>query len=115
MLCYAVHADADKRAYDGYYELLLQLVRPGGLIAADNVLFYGKVADPEVRGPGEGAGAGRFWNGGAGAGMTLRFKLGLGLGLGGAWQWNGRRRGVTQVPYVKQGDGRGQQREGKVR
>ncbi|PNW73770.1 hypothetical protein CHLRE_13g571950v5 [Chlamydomonas reinhardtii] len=38
--------DADKRAYDSYYELLLQLVRPGGLIAIDNVLFYGKVADP---------------------------------------------------------------------
>lgn len=40
--------DADKRAYDGYYELLLQLVRPGGLIVVDNVLWYGKVADPAV-------------------------------------------------------------------
>eukprot|EP00798_Chlamydomonas_sp_ICE-L_P006451 gene6450-3082_t len=40
--------DADKRAYWAYFELLLELVRPGGLIIADNVLFYGKVADPEV-------------------------------------------------------------------
>lgn len=38
-----VHADADKRAYQQYFELLLRLVRPGGLIAVDNVLFYGKV------------------------------------------------------------------------
>eukprot|EP00775_Hariotina_reticulata_P001289 gene1289-1630_t len=38
--------DADKRGYQAYFELCLQLVRPGGLIAVDNVLFYGKVADP---------------------------------------------------------------------
>ena len=41
-------ADADKRGYRAFYELALQLVRPGGLIAIDNVLWYGKVADPEV-------------------------------------------------------------------
>ena len=41
-------ADADKRAYKEYFELCLQLVRPGGVIALDNVLWYGKVADPEV-------------------------------------------------------------------
>lgn len=40
-------ADADKRAYWDYFELLLELVRPNGLIVADNVLFYGKVAAPE--------------------------------------------------------------------
>jgi predicted O-methyltransferase YrrM len=37
--------DADKASYDAYYELCLQLVRPGGLIAVDNVLWSGKVAD----------------------------------------------------------------------
>jgi predicted O-methyltransferase YrrM len=42
--------DADKRAYWEYYELLLELVRQGGVIAVDNVLWYGKVADNEVRG-----------------------------------------------------------------
>ena len=39
--------DADKRGYWEYYEKLLTLVRPGGLIATDNVLWYGRVADPE--------------------------------------------------------------------
>lgn len=39
--------DADKRMYWRYYELLLTLVRPGGMIVADNCLFYGKVADPK--------------------------------------------------------------------
>ncbi|MGF1936531.1 MAG: O-methyltransferase [Nostoc sp. ChiQUE02] len=38
--------DADKENYDGYYERSLQLVRPGGLIAIDNVLWSGQVADP---------------------------------------------------------------------
>ncbi len=37
--------DADKTGYDGYYEQLLRLVRPGGLIAFDNTLWSGKVAD----------------------------------------------------------------------
>ena len=41
-------ADADKRATDRYFEMLLRLVRPGGVIAVDNVLFRGRVADPEV-------------------------------------------------------------------
>lgn len=38
--------DADKSNYDSYYELCLQLVRPGGLITIDNVLWGGKVLDP---------------------------------------------------------------------
>ena len=38
--------DADKVNYDTYYELGLQLVRPGGLILIDNVLWGGSVADP---------------------------------------------------------------------
>jgi predicted O-methyltransferase YrrM len=41
--------DADKSSYDGYYERALQLVRPGGLIAIDNVLRSGRVADPQVQ------------------------------------------------------------------
>jgi predicted O-methyltransferase YrrM len=38
--------DADKPNYDGYYERSLRLVRRGGLIAIDNVLWAGRVADP---------------------------------------------------------------------
>ena len=38
--------DADKRGYDAYYERCLQLVRRGGLIAIDNVLWGGDVARP---------------------------------------------------------------------
>jgi predicted O-methyltransferase YrrM len=38
--------DADKGNYAGYYERLLRLVRPGGLITADNTLWSGDVADP---------------------------------------------------------------------
>ena len=38
--------DADKSNYERYYELALELVRPGGLIAIDNVLWGGSVADP---------------------------------------------------------------------
>ena len=41
--------DADKSNYVEYYERSLQLVRPGGLIAIDNVLWSGRVADPEVQ------------------------------------------------------------------
>ena len=41
--------DADKSNYDHYYERSLQLVRPGGLIAVDNTLWYGRVADAEVQ------------------------------------------------------------------
>lgn len=38
--------DADKDGYAGYYERCLTLVRPGGLIALDNMLWDGAVADP---------------------------------------------------------------------
>lgn len=41
--------DADKPNYDAYYERVLQLLRPGGLILIDNVLWSGKVADPGVK------------------------------------------------------------------
>ncbi len=40
--------DAEKHEYDAYYELVLQLIRPGGLIALDNMLRDGRVADPSV-------------------------------------------------------------------
>lgn len=39
--------DADKENYLNYYERCLRLVRPGGLILFDNVLWSGDVADPE--------------------------------------------------------------------
>ncbi|PSS23496.1 Caffeoyl-CoA O-methyltransferase [Actinidia chinensis var. chinensis] len=40
--------DAEKRMYREYFELLLQLVRVGGLIVIDNVLWHGKVANPLI-------------------------------------------------------------------
>ncbi len=40
--------DADKLNYDGYYEKSLKLLRPGGLIAIDNVFLFGSVVDPEL-------------------------------------------------------------------
>ena len=40
--------DADKEGYEAYYERALRLVRPGGLIAIDNTLWEGKVADASV-------------------------------------------------------------------
>jgi predicted O-methyltransferase YrrM len=42
--------DADKPAYDGYYEACLRLVRPGGLIAFDNMLQGGDIAERSARG-----------------------------------------------------------------
>ena len=41
--------DADKKSYDAYYERTLTLVRAGGLILLDNVLWGGAVADPADR------------------------------------------------------------------
>jgi predicted O-methyltransferase YrrM len=43
--------DADKTGYPEYYERCLELIRPGGLIAIDNTLWDGKVADPTVTDP----------------------------------------------------------------
>ncbi|PIN12451.1 O-methyltransferase [Handroanthus impetiginosus] len=40
--------DAEKKMYQDYFELLLQLVRVGGVIVIDNVLWHGRVADPLV-------------------------------------------------------------------
>ncbi|MGW2330192.1 O-methyltransferase [Streptomyces sp. NPDC001700] len=43
--------DADKASYRTYYEAALDLVRPGGLIAVDNTLFFGRVIDPAAQDP----------------------------------------------------------------
>ncbi len=40
--------DADKVNYDHYYELCLELIRPGGLITVDNVLWGGATADDNI-------------------------------------------------------------------
>ena len=41
--------DADKENHDAYYERALKLVRAGGLIALDNVLWHARVIDPAVQ------------------------------------------------------------------
>lgn len=46
--------DADKPAYPAYWERCLRLVRPGGLIVLDNMLFHGRAVDPQ---PGDENGA----------------------------------------------------------
>lgn len=38
--------DADKTGYRAYYEAIIERVRPGGVIAVDNVLWSGAVVDP---------------------------------------------------------------------
>ena len=43
--------DADKGNYEAYYERSLALLRQGGLLAIDNVLWGGQVADPSARDP----------------------------------------------------------------
>jgi predicted O-methyltransferase YrrM len=42
-----VFVDADKAGYDDYYEHGLKLLRPGGVMLLDNVLWGGAVADPD--------------------------------------------------------------------
>lgn len=44
-----VFIDADKRQYAEYYRLVVDKVRPGGIIVADDVLWDGKVLDPDCR------------------------------------------------------------------
>ncbi len=43
--------DADKTGYDSYYELGLKLLRPGGVMLFDNMLWSGAVADPGNQSP----------------------------------------------------------------
>lgn len=47
-----VFLDADKAGYLGYWEELVPRVRPGGLILADNVLYYGEAAEDHPAGNG---------------------------------------------------------------
>ncbi len=47
--CYdLVFIDADKRDYVAYYQYVIDLVRTGGIIVADNVLWDGKVCGEEI-------------------------------------------------------------------
>ncbi|HRH68477.1 MAG TPA: O-methyltransferase [Flavobacteriales bacterium] len=48
-----VFIDADKQNYVNYFELVVDRLRPGGLIIADNVLWSGKVLDPDAQQDGE--------------------------------------------------------------
>jgi caffeoyl-CoA O-methyltransferase len=43
--------DADKSNYDSYYERALRLIRPGGVVALDNMLWSGAVADSAIVDP----------------------------------------------------------------
>ncbi len=42
-----IFIDADKREYPEYYKLVFDKVKPGGYIIADNILWDGKVIDPD--------------------------------------------------------------------
>ena len=46
-----IFVDADKTGYPDYYAAALTLLRPGGVILFDNVLWSGSVADPDVSDP----------------------------------------------------------------
>jgi caffeoyl-CoA O-methyltransferase len=46
-----VFIDADKPNYGNYYERALVLLRPGGLVGVDNVLWYGRVIDSSFDDP----------------------------------------------------------------
>src|SRR6266568_390595 len=43
--------DADKEAYDSYYEIALRLLRPGGVAVFDNMFRLGRAADPDETDP----------------------------------------------------------------
>jgi predicted O-methyltransferase YrrM len=44
-----VFVDADKSAYGVYYEQAVRMLRPGGVVAFDNMLWHDRVADPSQR------------------------------------------------------------------
>ncbi|MCM5529370.1 O-methyltransferase [Parasegetibacter sp. NRK P23] len=45
-----VFLDADKTAYLAYYEMVVERIRPGGILLADNVLFHGQVLEEPIKG-----------------------------------------------------------------
>jgi len=45
------YIDADKSNYSNYYDRIFDLVRPGGVITADNVFWHGEIADPDIHEP----------------------------------------------------------------
>ncbi|MFN5334727.1 MAG: O-methyltransferase [Bacteroidota bacterium] len=45
-----VFLDADKTGYISYYDMVVPLIRPGGLLIADNVLFHGAVLEENIKG-----------------------------------------------------------------
>ena len=47
-----IFIDADKQNYITYYEMALRLLRKGGIVAVDNTLWSGAVADPDNIEPG---------------------------------------------------------------
>jgi predicted O-methyltransferase YrrM len=46
-----IFVDADKTGYRAYCGLALELLRPGGLLLLDNVLWGGRVIDPAINDP----------------------------------------------------------------
>ena len=46
-----IFLDADKKNYPYYLELILPKLQKGGLLISDNVLWYGKVSDPDINDP----------------------------------------------------------------
>ena len=68
-----IFIDADKVSYRQYFELGMKLLRPGGLMAFDNVLWGGRVADPLVSDPDTTAirELNRFLHGYAGIDLSL--------------------------------------------
>ena len=44
-----VFVDAAKKQYPDYYHAVFDRVKPGGYILVDNILWYGKVADPQIQ------------------------------------------------------------------
>ena len=62
MLYDIVYMDANKREYCEYYDLVFDMVRPGGLILADNVLWDGKVCQDPLPQDKQTQGIARFNN-----------------------------------------------------